>query len=331
MDVDQLHDLLAAIAPSSGTVVVHHEGTTALRAGRREVAADDPVHLADCVRRAATEGEVVVELDLDGEAQTLRFSRVLLGDEVLVVGVPTGDPAPSAASRDVAMTACLAELQAARRRLEQLADHVVHGVDHAHRTPLTVILGFAHTLRTRWPELSAEDLELLLDGLDRQALRLEATLARLHVLGRRPGGVARDVVEVDDVLDAGRRAATLPGDERVLVVPSRLRARVAADLVRLLVAELVDNALRRGDATRVRVEATNRDRDIGIEVIDDGHGLLDPDAAVLPFVGAPDGSTAGLGLALARHVATLHGGEVAVERAPGGGTRVVATLPDCRV
>jgi PAS domain S-box-containing protein len=78
--------------------------------------------------------------------------------------------------------------------------------------------------------------------------------------------------------------------------------------------------------------ATDRrgQRDVVVEVIDDGPGMLPPIAerAFEPFFTTkPAGAGSGLGLAAVRTIARAHGGDVRVETAPAAGARFVLTLP----
>jgi signal transduction histidine kinase len=71
---------------------------------------------------------------------------------------------------------------------------------------------------------------------------------------------------------------------------------------------------------------------VEVSVVDDGVGvaLEDRERIFLPYVRAGDERGAGglgLGLAICKRIVEAHGGRIAVEPAPGGGSRFVFTLP----
>jgi signal transduction histidine kinase len=108
-------------------------------------------------------------------------------------------------------------------------------------------------------------------------------------------------------------------------------APVAADpeKVKQIVINLVANsidALRGGGTLTLRV--TGGDESPRVEVIDDGPGI---EASVLESVFDPFFTTkpagTGLGLAIVRKIVDQHGGSIAIDSAPGKGTRVTVGLP----
>lgn len=116
------------------------------------------------------------------------------------------------------------------------------------------------------------------------------------------------------------------------VVRSDLPA-VFADMVQMsvLFEELIANALRfrSGEPLVIEVTATpaeqGSERFCLISVIDNGIGLSDsaPERIFKPLAKASDRSGAGVGLAICRHIAELHGGEiVAIPRTQGSEFRL---------
>ncbi len=82
-----------------------------------------------------------------------------------------------------------------------------------------------------------------------------------------------------------------------------------------IVQEALTNVLRHADAARATVRIEHSATGLAIEVTDDGRGRSTP------------GSTPGHGMAGMRERAALYGGSLAAGPAPGGGWRVLATLP----
>jgi len=107
--------------------------------------------------------------------------------------------------------------------------------------------------------------------------------------------------------------------------------------LRQAVANLVDNAIRyTPEGGRVRVEALRDDAGaaVTIAVADTGPGIPPAELERIfePFhrvrgEARANAAGAGIGLALAREIARAHGGDVAVESAPGQGSRFAMRLP----
>ena len=100
-----------------------------------------------------------------------------------------------------------------------------------------------------------------------------------------------------------------------------------------IVANLLDNALGHAPAgSSVEIRAARRDGGVAITVDDAGPGIADADRERVfdRFARLPGekGQGHGLGLALARAIAELHGGTLRVSRSPLGGARFELWLPE---
>ncbi|HYH71519.1 MAG TPA: ATP-binding protein, partial [Methyloceanibacter sp.] len=98
------------------------------------------------------------------------------------------------------------------------------------------------------------------------------------------------------------------------------------------IANLVNNAAR--FARRVEVVACRRDRWLVIEVDDDGPGIPEDewDNVFRPFYRIDnarnqDSGSTGLGLAIARDIARIHGGDIALSQSSLGGLKAVLSVP----
>ncbi len=119
-----------------------------------------------------------------------------------------------------------------------------------------------------------------------------------------------------------------------LELPEPPGVRVFADPVRLrqILNNLIGNALKFTEpGGRIRVEATSTRTAIRITVNDTGVGIaaVDLERAFLPFeqVSGAATSGAGLGLAISRSLAELHGGELVATSTPGAGSTFTLKLP----
>jgi signal transduction histidine kinase len=105
--------------------------------------------------------------------------------------------------------------------------------------------------------------------------------------------------------------------------------------VHQVVANLLENAVRHSPAgAAVQVRARRSDGGVTIEVIDEGPGIAADDVARVferfyraDSARASSDGGAGLGLAIARWIVDLHGGEIHPEPCEPHGCRMVVTLP----
>jgi signal transduction histidine kinase len=98
---------------------------------------------------------------------------------------------------------------------------------------------------------------------------------------------------------------------------------------------LVNNAVKySANEKYLGIRLYRRDSCVSLEVVDRGIGIPEKEHGKIfekfyrvgdPLVHNTKGS--GLGLSLVRHIVQAHGGEVAVESAPGKGSRFIITLP----
>jgi two-component system OmpR family sensor kinase len=118
-----------------------------------------------------------------------------------------------------------------------------------------------------------------------------------------------------------------------LDAPGAVPVRADAEAARILVRNLLDNAVRYSpeDSTvQVRV-LRNPGGEAVLEVADQGPGIAPTDRprAFARFYRAPDASEggSGLGLAIVKAIAERHGAQVALADADPHGLRVVVTFP----
>lgn len=175
--------------------------------------------------------------------------------------------------------------------------------------------------------------ELLdLDGAVEDTVRLQSLAADLLLLarldaGERPPPDARfDLVRVVREEVASREGVTLDGVDAVELRGSRNQ------ICRVL-GNLLDNAARHAHSRVAVTLRTTPDLAI-LQVTDDGSGVppADRERIFERFVRldesrARDDGGAGLGLAIARDIATRHGGTLTIDDAPGGGALFELRLP----
>jgi cell cycle sensor histidine kinase DivJ len=223
-------------------------------------------------------------------------------------------------------------------------DRLLANVSHELRTPLNAILGFSEILgdvdlapktmerRLEYAQIihaSAQHLlsvvNLLLDMSKLQAGRYEIDPEAFEV-----GPLIRGCV---DMLSLKAKS----GGVEILETPPPLDFELIADkrACRQILLNLLSNAVKfTPDGGQVAVEVEIVGDKVEISVADTGIGIAKEHLPRIgdPFFQARSGfdrvaEGAGLGLALVRGLVGLHGGSLAIESAPGIGTRVVVRLP----
>ena len=187
---------------------------------------------------------------------------------------------------------------------------------HELRTPLAALRAQAQVaLRARDDGERGEALRALIGGVDRATRLVESVLALARLDARSIDRAALPLVSLDKV--AADAADALRADRRVhsirveLDVPA-VRVRADPDSLPIALRNLCENALRHA-SSRVRVEARVDHGEVTIAVRDDGPGMsADQQARAFDrfYRGGIDGGGAGLGLALVKRVAEMHGGHV---------------------
>lgn len=209
---------------------------------------------------------------------------------------------------------------------------------HELRTPIAVLRTKAD-VALQGPR-SLDDCVSALEGMSREAERLGRVVDDLLTLARADTGerpVARERFYLDDVvIDAALSIGTLAKAAGVsLEVEEFEETPIRGDsrLVRELVVVLLDNAVKftaRGGHVRVRVQPAPQP---ALTIEDTGCGIP-PDQ--LPHVlerfyrgdaSRPRAGGAGLGLAIAQWIATVHDARLEITSDRGKGTRVVVTFP----
>lgn len=209
---------------------------------------------------------------------------------------------------------------------------------HELRTPVTLLRTRAEVALGQ--ERAAERDAATLQAVGREAERLGVIVGDLLTLARADAGerpAIRETVYLDDqVADAVESIRAVSQRAGVaLEVGTFEETSITGDpvLVRRLLLILLENAVKFTPAGgRVRLDVATRDGQRSVVITDTGTGISPAD---LPHVferffrgeSARRGTEgAGLGLAIARWIADLHGARIDIRSAPGVGTRVEVTF-----
>jgi two-component system sensor histidine kinase QseC len=229
--------------------------------------------------------------------------------------------------------------QAVNRLLARVEAALLHErtltADAAHelRTPLAALRAQAQVaLRSRADAERDAALRELIGGVDRAVRGVDSVLTLARLDTRRIDVAALPAVQLPAfvrlVAAEFEPTARARGIVLELDVPP-LELRGDADALAILLRNLLDNALRHA-AGVVRVQARAADLMVELAVRDDGPGMTPEQRsrAFDRFYRGAEGGGAGLGLALVKRIAELHGGSAAlVDGLDGRGLGVEVVLP----
>lgn len=227
-----------------------------------------------------------------------------------------------------------------REKLEgkQYVERYVQNLAHEMKSPLTAILGAAEILESDPP---ATDRHRFTLNVAEQAQRLQAIIDRMLLLARveqlqAPEGdqTLDPKALLDTCLSLRQQALTSRQLQTRITVTNTAPIRGDALLLQQALLNLLDNAIDfslPGSTIELNIDAA--DDTVSFHIRDHGPGA--PDYA-LPqifdrFYSLPRPATGkkstGLGLALVREVARLHGGDAGFENHPEGGGMAWIRLP----
>ncbi|MDX6630348.1 MAG: hypothetical protein QOH00_2594, partial [Gaiellales bacterium] len=164
-------------------------------------------------------------------------------------------------------------------------------------------------------------------SIGRSAIQMARTIDALVAVARYEGTAARGTSDAREAIEHTIEAIR-PAERQHWIRPRveapRVAIRIAADaeVVERILAPVIENACRHGTSAVV-VAVAREGTTAVISVTDDGDGLaagdleriFEPGVRLAP---RPGDGTAGLGLALARRLATAAGGSILAAPGPGG-------------
>lgn len=237
--------------------------------------------------------------------------------------------------------------EAERRRADALAELdraktvFFSNVSHEFRTPLTLLLGPLEDLlpkATAWDAADQERLRMI----HRNGLRLLKLVNSLLDFARIESGRAQLRFEATDL---AAFTADIAGSFRSAVETAGLRFEVASgplhravavdrDMWEKIVLNLLSNALKHTLTGSIAVRLTGSAEGVVLAVSDTGngipaeeHGRIFDRFHRIASARARTHEGTGIGLALVRELARLHGGDVEVASAIGAGSTFTVTLP----
>jgi two-component system osmolarity sensor histidine kinase EnvZ len=224
------------------------------------------------------------------------------------------------------------EVRQAAQAFLEMRDRIERHVEQ--RT--TMLAGVGHDLRTVLTRFKLQ-LAMFEDSPELEALRndvdeMQAMLEDYMAFAKGDSGEEIVGTDIGEILSEVRSQAHGKKDIRIDIGASPLVVPLRRHAFKRAVANLVNNAVRFAD--HVAVSAERQDGSLVVEVEDDGPGIPEAEREHVfrPFYRLDDarnqdsGST-GLGLAIARDIARIHGGDIALGKSRLGGLKAVLKVP----
>jgi two-component system phosphate regulon sensor histidine kinase PhoR len=228
------------------------------------------------------------------------------------------------------------------RQLRKLKEDFISNVSHELKTPLSLIRMFSEILvtnRVQSDEKRREYFEIIHAESDRMS-RLINNLLDFASLSQ---GVDRKYFEKTNIAQLVAKTLEAYGHE-IRKEGFELNLEMADDIpdsfadpnaITMAFINLVDNSVKySGDRKRIEVQVAKADGCVNISVRDQGIGIPPAEQQRIfekfyrgsaPSIRRIRGS--GIGLAITKHVAEMHGGEILVESEPGKGSAFTLKIP----
>ena len=231
------------------------------------------------------------------------------------------------------------EMSAKISQTEKMQTEFISSVSHELRTPLTAITGWGETLLAA-DQIDPEETRRGMAIILREAKRLTGMVEELLEFTRIQDGRFTLSMEMGDVLSDfedtvfmyGRRLQQegieleyLENDDEipeVLCDSSRLRQ---------VYLNILDNAAKHGgEGKKIEASICLEGNEIAVRIRDYGPGIPEDELPLVKkkfYKGSSKARGNGIGLAVCEEIISMHGGELALENAEGGGTLVTISLP----
>jgi signal transduction histidine kinase len=232
------------------------------------------------------------------------------------------------------------EAEAANRAKSEFLANMSHEL----RTPLNAVIGFSQAMLGQIKGPLNEHYRGYAKDICDGGSHLLAIIADILDLSKAEAGklvLIEEPVDISAIMEQARRFVQLKADEAghaLIVRDGGNLPLIVADELRLkqIAINLLSNAVKfTPSGGRIELSASfDRREGFVIEVRDNGIGIAPEHVRkVLEPFSQVEGSLnrrhegSGLGLALARKMAALHGGTLSIHSTPGHGTTVTVTLP----
>lgn len=218
------------------------------------------------------------------------------------------------------------------QKIEQLRKELIANVSHEFRTPLSLIKGYAETIRDVTgdiPEKRNRQLNIILEETDRlkemvdDTLNLSQMQSEYSKLDIRPFDILAAARNIKDrfayIFEKKGISFEIQGSKDGIIVMGD------EPKIEQVLYNFVNNACNHTAAGGfIKIGIFENAEDVEIEVLDNGEGIAEEEQPYIwdRFYKAAEGNKGtGLGLAIAKEILKAHSGSFGVESKPGEGAR----------
>lgn len=231
------------------------------------------------------------------------------------------------------------------QQMADLRQNMTRALPHELRTPLTGIIGYAEMLLMDTETMKPAQIHSMVEVIYKSGMRLHrvienylfyAQLELMHVDPKRVeaarnGSISRASSVVRDVASRIAHNAHRTDDLTIQVASDDIQI-APGDLAKII-EEIVDNASKFSNAgTPIQITSQANENRLTISISDQGRGMtpeqIESIGAYMQFERKVyEQQGLGLGLVIARRIAELYGGSLAIKSTPEQGTTIDVTLP----
>ncbi|MBR2048498.1 MAG: HAMP domain-containing protein [Oscillospiraceae bacterium] len=221
---------------------------------------------------------------------------------------------------------------------ERMQTDFISSLSHELRTPLTAITGWGETLLS-CEQMDPEDTRRGMNIILREARRLTEMVVDLLDFTKMQDGRFTLNVEPTDI--------QAEFEDTIFMYGSRLKQdgtyihyedsdqiipEISCDPKRLrqVFLNILDNAAKHGGGKNINASISSDDNFVEINIRDFGPGIPEDELPLVKkkfYKGSSKARGSGIGLAVCDEIVALHGGELSLRNAGGGGTIVTIKLP----
>lgn len=235
------------------------------------------------------------------------------------------------------LSATINELSVQLQKIEQLRKELIANVSHEFRTPLSLVKGYAETIRDvtgDMPEKRNKQLNIILEEADRLKDMVDDTL-KLSQMQSEYFKLEVSSFDITAVVGNIRNRFTYIFEEKGIHLemaefPSGILVSGDEARIEQVLYNFVNNACNHTAKDGIiRIEISESADNVKIEVIDNGKGIPEVE---LPYIWdrfykvSADSKGTGLGLAIAKKILEAHGSSYGVESESGKGSDFWFTL-----
>jgi len=232
------------------------------------------------------------------------------------------------------------------KKSDKLRRELVANISHDLRSPLASVHGYLETIQMKGEDLTREQFRQYIQTALGNTKRLNNLIGDLFDLSKLDAENVQPVLEsvsvaelVQDLVLQFKPIAEKKNIHLKADFPEKAQNYITADigLLNRAISNLINNAIEHTpEGGSVAVAFSKDGKDVRIEVSDTGAGIPEAD---LPHIfdrfyqadkSRSSGTNAGLGLAIAQKIFSLHNGRVAVESPGGNGTTFKVWIPESR-